>query len=265
MFVHIIIPCRIYLNEEGEVQLKYKEFHTDTQWRPLHNEIPLHIFRLDARGKQLVPDADGLYAVPPMVTPDYYAKVQLEALTTSVESCRLTMETGQYAWWLQWLKKGGAEKKWEEMADTWRWPLETLGHHVRLGSLLLQQEAEVRRRFVTLKSQTRNINCLKHALKHTVGMYAIYKPKRGHALKIGLIKQATNDEATITRFEEKKDGSWIQSKGGVNVVKRQSVVQLFPKFKYNAKTNRRELPKRLHPIYSGEKVPEADHSDEEAI
>lgn len=247
-----------FRNEQGEVVMQFKEFITDAEWRPYHNEEPLEIFRRDINGRQIVPDTDGPYSIPDLVEADFYKKVDHDELVKSVEHCRTMMDLSQYGWWLKWLKKDQVQNVWDQMADRWDWPLNVIGHHIPLASV---EPAQANKEVVpiSVSTQKRSINLLKKALKHAVGLYAIYKPKRSTDLEVGLIKEATNEEATLMRFQENKDGTWVQTRGK-NKVCKSDVVQLFPKFNLN-----RTLPMPMRNILeAGYQPPDDSEADDES-
>lgn len=239
------------MDEHGEVQFQFKEFITDKSWRPASNEMPLQIFRVNSQGKQIVPDVEGTYSIPTLVQPNFYNKLDVDEVLKSVEKCRKIMETEDYGWWLEWLnteKEPKAPIMWEEMADVWEWPLSKLEKHIELQEVEMTEDNEDTRELIEVTTQPRSLNFLKDALKHTVGYYAVYKPKRGKQLQIGQIINATNEEAELLRFQEKHDATWVQVKTK-NKVTRDNVLQLFAKF-----NNNRKLPTRIRDILNGKEV-----------
>jgi hypothetical protein len=244
-----------YLDEAGEVRLKFKEFITDPVWRPYDNEDPLEIFRRNVNGEQIVPDEDGPYSVPHMVRTNFYAKVELDELVKSVDKCEKMMDLAAYAWWLSWMKRDQVENVWDGMADRWDWPLNQLQQCNRIENLEPIEEAQ--RDLINVSTQGRSLNLLINALKHTIGLFAVYKPKRDPLLQVGMIKEATNEEATLFRFEEKSDGKWAQGKGR-NKVPKESIIKLFPKFNKD-----RTLPQRIRDILDAGYLPESGSENED--
>lgn len=241
----------------GHVNLSFKYWTTDEQWKPLPGQERLEIFRCHpGTQRQMLPEG-----LPDLVPALFDLKTDFVELSKSIQKIQDMIPPNEHAWWLNWLNqdedeadegKYNTRKMWDDMADTWPFPLSVFEPYAEpyiadpdditnADAANLNPIRSLRKNELAspeIKTHTRNQQHMAAAISTAVGKMAIYITNRSEDKLIGkIVSTQQNDKAKLLRYEEGKK-KWSSS-GKFNVVPANNIIKLFDLNKNGA------LPKRI--------------------
>lgn len=203
------------MDTPDHVNLKYKLWADDEEWRPEANKNKIEMFILDEDNQQIIPEGE-----PQILAPDFERKTDLKQLSKSILASKGTI--GNIEWWCDWTTKGKTENMWNEMATHWEWPLKKLIPYawrapvtedatpIAPNPLRSLRDKELGVNLKPMESEKRIATCsVQNSIADSVNKFALYRLFARDVVRMGKIQQIVKGgKVKLIQYKGQMNGIW---------------------------------------------------------